>query len=152
MPRMSVKTKEQYDRVEKAFQLIVSRFQLDINIMISPMSPGKLKRYSTTYFTIERSNRDKQDKNTFQVYFNQEYLASVSRGKLLRHCLHEILHALTWPFVDEYEEVVKYVSKNHELRKELDSRAYDTRENVIYTLERKLGPTLLPEADWNGAD
>lgn len=149
---MSNATKEQYDRVEKAFQLIVTRFQLDINFIICPMTPGKLKRYSTTYFTIERSNRDKQDKNTFLVYFNQEYLGSISKGKLLRHSLHEILHALTWPFVDEYEEVVKYISKNADLRKELDNRAYNTRENVIYTLERKLGPTLLPEADWNGAD
>lgn len=149
---MSKKTKEQYDRVEKAFSLIVTRFQLDINFIITPMTPGKLKRYSSTYFTVERSNRDKQDRNTFLVNFNQTYMESVSKANLLRHALHEILHALTWPFVDEFEEVTKYVEKNVELYNELHRRANDTRENVIYILERKLGPTLLPEADWNGAD
>jgi hypothetical protein len=150
--RMSVKTQEQYDRVEKAFSFINSKFQLDLNFIILPMTPGKLKRYSKTFFTIERSNREKQDRNTFLIYFNQDFIAEATKGKLLRHCLHEIFHAVTWPFVDEFEEVTKYLDKNAELYNELHKRAKDTRENVIYALERKLGPHLLPEANWNGED
>lgn len=150
--RMSAATKEQQERVEKAFSYIISKYKLDLNIIIMPMSPGKLKRYPTTFFTIERSNREKQDKNTFLVYFNQEFIALATKGQLLRHCLHEILHAVTWPFVDEWEEVVKYIDKNVELYNELQIRARDTRENVIYLLEKKLGPHILSEADWNGDD
>jgi hypothetical protein len=56
---------------------------------------------------------------------------------------------MTWPFVDEFEECVKYLKDEPALYGELQSRAYDTRENVIYTLERSLGPLILSECLWD---
>jgi hypothetical protein len=113
------------------------------------MSPGKLKRYSKTYFTIERSNRKRQDTKSFIVYFNQEIMNLLSVNQIKRHAFHEVLHAITWPFVDEFEEVTKYLKDQPDLYGELVSRAYDTRENVIYNMERSLGPIVLPESDWS---
>ncbi len=147
--RLSEKTKIELDKVNKAFSQVIGKLNLDLNIICRPMSPGKLKRYSKTYFTIERSNRKKQDLKSFIVYFNQEIMEPLTLSQVKRHAWHEILHALTWPFVDEYEEVTKYLKDQPDLYGELVSRAYDTRENVIYNLERTLGPVVLPESDWS---
>lgn len=149
---MSAATKIEYEKVNKAFNVIISKLKLDLNVIARPMTPGKLKRYSKTYFTIERSNRDKQDRKSFVVYFNQDIMSGLTLMQTKRHAWHEILHALTWPFVDEYEEVTKYLKDQPDLYGELVSRAYDTRENVIYGLERTLGPVVLPEADWSEDD
>lgn len=146
---MSESTKIEYEKVNKAFIIIINKLSLDLNIICRPMSPGKLKRYSKTYFTIERSNRKTQDRKSFIVYFNQDIMAGLNLSQAKRHAWHEILHALTWPFVDEYEEVTKYLKDQPDLYGELTSRAYDTRENVIYNLERCLGPVVLPESDWS---
>lgn len=147
--RMSAATKIEFEKVNKAFLFIIHKLKLDLNIITRPMSPGKLKRYSKTYFTIERSNRDKQDRKSFIVYFNQDIMSDITLAQAKRHAWHEILHALTWPFVDEYEEVTKYLKDQPDLYGELVSRAYDTRENVIYGMERTLGQLVLPEADWD---
>jgi phage regulator Rha-like protein len=146
---MSAAIKVEHDKVNKAFSQIISKLSLDINIISRPMSSGKLKRYSKTYFTIERSNRDKQDRKSFVVYFNQDIISTLNLAQTKRHAWHEILHAITWAFVDEFEEVVKYLKDQPDLYGELVSRAYDTRENVIYNLERCLGPVVLPESDWS---
>lgn len=147
--RMSEKSKIEKEKVEKAFSVITNKLKIELNIICRPMSPGKLKRYSKTYFTIERSNRKTQDRKSFIVYFNQDIMAAISLTQVKRHAFHEILHAISWPFVDEFEEVVKYLKDQPDLYGELTSRAYDTRENVIYNMERSFGPLLFPEADWD---
>lgn len=145
--RISKKIKPEHDRVIKSFDFIIKKFDLDLNLIISPMTPGKLKRYSQTNFTIERSNRGNHDRQTFLIFYNQSLTSSISAGKLKRHAFHEVIHALTWPFIDEYNEVMKYID-SVELYNEMAARAVDTRENVTYQLERKMGPHALPEADW----
>lgn len=147
--RMSEKTKIEKEKVDKAFSVILAKLHYNLNILCRPMSPGKLKRYSKTYFTIERSNRKRQDTKSFIVYFNQEIMNLLSVNQIKRHAFHEVLHAITWPFVDEFEEVTKYLKDQPDLYGELVSRAYDTRENVIYNMERSLGPIVLPESDWS---
>ena len=146
---MSAATKVEKEKIAKAFGCIISRIKLDINIISRHMSPGKFKRYPKTYFTIERSNRDKQDRKSFIVYFNQDIMSTLTLTQAKRHAWHEVLHAITWPFVDEYEEATKYLKDQPDLYGELVSRGYDTRENVIYGMERTLGPFVLPECDWS---
>src|ERR1035437_13293 len=146
---MSEKAKIEKEKVEKAFNGIISKLNLDLNIICRSMSAGKLKRYSKTYFTIERSNRKTQDRKSFIVYFNQDIMVDLTINQIKRHAFHEVLHAMTWPFVDEFEECVKYLKDEPALYGELQSRAYDTRENVIYTLERSLGPLILSECLWD---
>ena len=150
--RMSAATKLEYDKVNKAFNIIITKLKLDLNVIARPMTPGKLKRYPKTYFTIERSNRDKQDRKSFIVFFNQNLMSELTLMQAKRHAFHEILHAVTWGFVDEWEEVVKYLKDQPDLYGEMASRAYDTRENVIYNMERSFGPVVLPEADWTEDD
>lgn len=147
--RMSVKIKAEHDKVTAAFNYIIKKLKLDYDLTIRPMTVNQLKRNTTVYMTIQRTGRSKQDKNAFMVYFNQNMTSVSTQKQLNRHALHEIFHALTWPFIDEYDESMKHIH-NVKLYNELQSRANDTRENVIYTLERKLGPVLLPDtADWS---
>jgi hypothetical protein len=146
---MSEATKIEKEKVDKAFTGIINKLNYDLNTITRHMSPGKLKRYSKTYFTIERSNRKRQDLKSFIVYFNQDIMQELTLTQVKRHAFHEILHAMTWPFVDEYEECTKYLKDQPDLYGELVSRAYDTRENVIYNMERSLGPIVLPECDWS---
>jgi hypothetical protein len=147
--RMSEATKKEHDKVIKAFDAILTKTKLNLNIVCRPMSLGKLKRYSKTYFTIERSNRKTQDVSSFIVYYNQGIMIDLTVNQIKRHAFHEVLHAATWKFVDEYFEVIKYLKDEPALYGELQSRAYDTRENVIYTLERSFGPIVLPDSDWS---
>ena len=64
-----------------------------------------------------------------------------------RHAFHEVLHALTWPLFDEAEAAIRSVPDSR-LRKELMDRSIDARENVVYELERKIGPLCFPSLPW----
>lgn len=149
--RMSKAIKVEKERLEKIFSQILNKLNLDLNIVYQPMSPYKIKKQPHIYFYIERSYRDKEDKNTFLVTFNPALLPTVTLSKMKRHAFHEILHALTWPFTDEYSEVIKYI-KDIKLHNELTERHLHTRENIVYTFERKLGPLILTDADWSSED
>lgn len=140
--------KKETTRVTKAFEYVRSKLNVDLTLLVGPMTPGMLKKHQGTHFTIERSHRNTHDKNTFIIYYNQTVTLEMTLVKLKRHAFHEILHALTWPFIDEYFSVIKYI-KDPKLYTELAERAEDTRENVTYLLERKLGPFVLPQCDWS---
>ena len=140
--------KKEQVRITKAFSYLQKKLKLDLVLIIDPMSPNQLKKYEGTHFTIERSHRSTQDKNTFLVKFNQSVTCSMTLLQIKRHAFHEILHALTWPYIDEYFSVIKHIPEPL-LYNELAARSADTRENVTYTLERKLGPFVLPQCDWS---
>ena len=143
MPRKTSLDKEK-DRVFSAFDYIVKKFSLDLNLIVTSSQVKK----DSTLFTIERSARESSDRNTFLITFNREKTKLMELPELYRHAFHEILHSLTWGYIDEHGEVLKYI-KDKTLSKELQLREADTRENITYLLERKLGPFALPEAAWD---
>jgi hypothetical protein len=145
---MKVNEKTEKIRVIKAFKYITEKLKFDVVLIIEPMTPRRLKIYETSHFTIERSNRSTQDKSTFLVHFNQNVISKLSLLQIKRHAFHEILHTMTWPYIDEYFAVIKHIS-DIALYNELARRSEDTRENVTYMLERKLGPFVLPQCDWS---
>ena len=67
---------------------------------------------------------------------------------LRRHAFHEVLHALTWPLFDEVEAAIRRVPEVG-VRRELLARSLDARENVVYELERKIGPLAFPQLPWS---
>lgn len=142
--------KEQ-DRVIKSFKYLTDKLKVDLCFIIEPMNPRKLKLYNSSYFIIERSNRSTQDKNTFLIHFNQDIISKLTLLQIKRRAFHEVMHAMTCPYIDEYYAVIKHIS-DITLYKELAGRADDMRENVTYLLERKLGPFVLPQCDWSKDD
>jgi hypothetical protein len=74
----------------------------------------------------------------------------MTRSQLIVNLFHEILHALSWDFEDEFIHTVKHI-KAKGLNKELKKRWQDASERVTYDHTRHLGPLIFPEVnseDW----
>lgn len=139
---------EETARIIAVFEVLRKRIKLDLNLIIYPFSPSHLKKFPLSLFTCERSARKTEDKATFCIKYNPEKTISLSQNEIKRHAWHEIAHIIFMPLRDEHEAAVSHIYSS-KLAKELRKREYETQENVAYLLERKLGPFLLPELNFD---
>ena len=130
-------------RVRKALDFVKKRLKLDLEFVVEP---GEVHE-QFGLLDIERSMRGTEDRKVWVVSFDPELVSKESLAALRRHAFHEVLHALTWPLFDEAEAAIRSVPDSR-LRKELMDRSIDARENVVYELERKIGPLYFPSLPW----
>jgi predicted metal-dependent peptidase len=130
------------EKVKNAFDFFIKKFQLDVTILIFPLTKKQQKDYPSAVFLIVQSERKLEDKTLFFIYFNEKTINKLSEDAIKKHAFHEILHILTWDFTNEFAETIKYV-KDKNLKDELEKRHIDLRENVVYRMERKLGKFIL---------
>jgi hypothetical protein len=131
------------ERVRRALEYVKRRLELDLELVASPATEGE----HAGILDIERSYRGTEDRKVWLVTFDAEVVAKETTAALRRHAFHEVLHALTWPLFDEVEAAIRRIPEPG-VRKELTDRAIDARENVVYELERKLGPLAFPHLPW----
>lgn len=151
MPSRLDKTEQK--RVERAASYITKR--LGPRFIFLTTSLSEFKRESETsedeeggIMAISRSNRGQADKNSFILFFDPEQTKNLTTNALRRTVWHEWLHAATWDYTDEIENILKYL-KDGPLKEELIERLYNARENVTYNLERTLGPHIFPSFKWD---
>ena len=130
-------------RVRKALDYVKKRLKLDLEFVVQP---GEVHE-QFGLLDIERSMRGTEDRKVWIVSFDPELVSKETLAALRRHAFHEVLHALTWPLFDEAEAAIRRVPDST-LRKELMDRSIDARENVVYELERKIGPLCFPSLPW----
>ena len=135
--------RKQTDRVKKALDYVKRKLRLDLEFVVLPGEPGE----QSGVMKIERSDRGTEDRKVWIVTFDVNYVSGETAYALRRHSFHEVLHALTWPLYDEVEAAIRRVPDNA-VRRELIARSLDARENVVYELERKLGPLVFPMLPW----
>lgn len=131
------------ERVRRALEYVKRRLKLDLEFVASPAPVGE----HPGILDIERTYRGTEDRKVWLVTFDPEVIAKETTVALRRHAFHEVLHALTWPLFDEVEAAIRNIL-DPGIRKELTDRAIDARENVVYELERKLGPLAFPRLLW----
>ena len=130
-------------RVRRALEYVKRRLKLDLEFVVSAGLPGE----QVGVLDIQRSFRGTEDRKVWLVTFDADYVAGESLSALRRHAFHEVLHALTWPLFDEAEAAIRRVP-DLAVRRELMARSLDARENVVYELERKIGPLAFPQLPW----
>ena len=139
------------EKVSTIVNQLLKRLDLDLNIQVAPMTQYEYtKKFPTARMTMVRSDRGLEDKPTFYLQFNPAMLKNdnITQADLKRDIFHELLHALTWSFIDEQDAIIEHIKGNASLKKELKKRTHQVREGVVYILERKLGPFILHECDW----
>ena len=136
-------------RVERAVAYVVKRLNSPILFMVASMADYARSPDDDEggILAIGRSYRGQADKNSFILFFDAEQTKALTSAELRRTVWHEWLHAVTWDYTDEVENIMKYV-KDGSLKDELIDRLYNARENVTYNLERTLGPHVFPSFDW----
>jgi hypothetical protein len=135
--------RKQTDRVRRALEYVKRRLRLDMEFVVIPGEPGE----QSGVMEIERSYRGTEDRKVWIITFDVNYVSQESAYALRRHSFHEVLHALTWPLFDEVEAAIRRVP-DKSVQRELMARSLDARENVVYELERKLGPLAFPMLPW----
>jgi hypothetical protein len=146
-------TKKEFKRVQSAICYIVTKMKLEMSFTLDRLSIKDKKEYIKQYgdelgiMMISRTNRGSQDKNSFIISFDEDQTRLLSMNRLKQCVFHEIIHALTWPFLDELD----YLLNNVKDKKVLE-RSYkeipDIRENVTYRMERLFGPLCFPHLKW----
>ena len=131
------------ERVRRALEYVKRRLKLDLEFVVSPAPVGE----HAGLLDIERSYRGTEDRKVWLITFDAEVVARETTAALRRHAFHEVLHALTWPLYDEIEAAIRRVP-DPGIRRELTERSIDARENVVYELERKIGPLAFPHLRW----
>ena len=130
-------------RVRKALEFVRRRLKIDLEFVVEPGEVGD----QMGLLDIQRSTRGTEDRKVWVVTFDPDLVSRETLAALRRHAFHEVLHALTWPLFDEAEAAIRRVPDST-LRKELMDRSIDARENVVYELERKIGPLCFPSLSW----
>jgi len=138
-------------RIVGVFDLLKKRMSLDLNLIISPFSKTYLARYPHSLFTIESSLRQGEDPTTFCIRYNPEKTSILTQNEIKRHALHELFHTFQEGMVREWEAVAAHIN-NTKLLKELRARELMARENMVYALERKTGPFIIPECNWKSEE
>lgn len=136
--------REQAVRVRRALDYVKRRLRLDLEFVVSAGEVGD----QVGLLDIQRSFRGTEDRKVWLVTFDTDYVSRESLAALRRHAFHEVLHALTWPLFDEAEAAIRRVP-DVAVRRELMARSLDARENVVYELERKIGPLAFPQLPWS---
>ena len=131
-------------RVKKALEYVRRRLRLDLEFVVEA---GEVHE-QFGLLDIERSNRGTEDKKVWLVTFDPDAVSKETLRALRRHAFHEVLHALTWPLFDEAEAAIRRVP-DPGVRRELMDRSIDARENIVYELERKIGPLCFPSLPWS---
>jgi hypothetical protein len=143
--------KSEKKRVERAVAYVTKRVVSPIYFLVTSMSElnreDEAGKEENGILAICRSNRGQADRSSFLLYFDSEQTKGLTSNELRRTVWHEWLHAVTWDYTDEIENILKYM-KSGVLKDELLERLYNTRENVTYNLERTLGPHVFPSFDW----
>jgi hypothetical protein len=134
----------QTQRVKRALDYVKKRLKLDLEFVVHAGEQSE----QLGFFDIERSFRGTEDRKVWLVTYDVEHVSRETLSALRRHAFHEVLHALTWPLFDEAEAAIRRVPDSG-MRKELLSRSLDARENVVYELERKIGPLAFPHLPWS---
>ncbi len=135
--------KRETDRVRRALEYVKRRLKLDLEFDVSPAPDGE----HAGLLDICRSYRGTEDRKVWLITFDVNVVAGETTSALRRHAFHEVLHALTWPLFDEVEAAIRKVP-DAGVRRELTERSIDARENVVYELERKIGPVAFPHLPW----
>lgn len=143
LQRGTIVKRTQAARVRKALDYVKRRLKLDLEFVVEA---GEVHE-QFGLLDIERSQRGTEDRKVWIVSFDPELVSKETLAALRRHAFHEVLHALTWPLFDEAEAAIRSVPDS-KLRKELMDRSIDARENVVYELERKIGPLCFPSLPW----
>ena len=143
LQRGTIVKRTQAARVRKALDYVKRRLKLDLEVVVEA---GEVHE-QFGLLDIERSQRGTEDRKVWIVSFDPELVSKETLAALRRHAFHEVLHALTWPLFDEAEAAIRSVPDS-KLRKELMDRSIDARENVVYELERKIGPLCFPSLPW----
>ncbi|KAA0256217.1 hypothetical protein FBQ97_08070 [Acidobacteria bacterium ACD] len=136
--------KHHRQRVRRALEYVKKRLKLDHEFVVVAGEPKE----QFGLLDIQRSDRGTEDKKTWIVTFDADLVAGETMQALRRHAFHEMLHALTWPLFDETEAAIRRIPDSR-VRQEVLSRALDARENIVYDLERKVGPLAFPHLPWN---
>lgn len=149
MPSNLDKTEQK--RVERAAAYITKRLGPQFIFLTTSLrefkNSGEVSEEEGGILAISRSNRGQADKSSFIIFFDPEQTKLLTTNALRRTVWHEWLHAATWDYTDEIENIVKYI-KDGPLKDELLERMYNVRENVTYNLERTLGPHIFPNFNW----
>ncbi|MBL8114468.1 MAG: hypothetical protein JNK60_16430 [Acidobacteria bacterium] len=132
------------ERVARAMEYVKTRLRLDLEFVVIPGEEGE----QVGVLEIERSLRGTEDRKAWIVSFDVDLVSKEPAAALRRHAFHEVLHALTWPLFDEVEAAIRRVPEVG-VRRELMARSLDARENVVYELERKIGPLAFPQLPWS---
>jgi hypothetical protein len=136
--------RRQTERVRRAVEYVKKRLRLDLEFVVSPAEEGE----QVGLLDIQRSFRGTEDRKVWLVTFDPVWVLGESIAALRRHAFHEVLHALTWPLFDEAEAAIRRIPDSG-VRRELMARSLDARENVVYELERKIGPLAFPQLPWS---
>lgn len=145
-------TKKEIKEIEVKLTEIVSelKHKLNLNVVVHVdcMKPTNyLKKHKENLLTLQRTNRGTEDKDSFSLEFNPYKMRNKKITECKKDIFHEMMHVVTWPFIDEQAEALKHI-KHGPLHKELQKRMSDVSEQVVYNLERRLGPFVLTECDW----
>ncbi len=135
--------RHQAQRITRALDYVRKRLRLDHEFVVVPGTAQE----QFGLLDIQRSDRGTEDKKAWIVTFDPELVAKETMPELRRHAFHEMLHAITWPLFDEAEAAIRRIPDSA-ARKEILSRALDARENIVYDLERKVGPLAFPHLPW----
>jgi len=84
--------------------------------------------------SIDRSGRGRDDPLCFVITYNPEALGGRSAALLRSDALHELIHAMWWPFYEAGSEGRTMAEKRELLR---------VFETCTYETERRLGPHVL---------
>lgn len=136
-------SRPQTERVTKALTYVRKRLRLDLEFVVTPGTPEE----QFGILDIQRSLRGTEDRKVWHVTYDVDHVSRETLASLRRHAFHEVLHALTWPLFDEAEAAIRRVP-DPGVRRELLARSLDARENVVYELERKIGPLAFPQLPW----
>lgn len=134
---MAGRGSDEKKRVERAVAYVLKRLNEKYVFVAQPSDDEKM------LLSMERSGRGTQDKGVYIVGYNPKSVAKMSRDTLRKAVLHEWLHAASWELYDEIENLLDQL-KPSPLKKELYRRYLDARENVVYHIERSVGPHVFP--------
>lgn len=134
MPRAASDEKK---RVARAVSYVLKRLNSKFVFVFQPSNDDSM------LLSIERSGRGSCDKGIYIVNYNAKTVAKMSRDALRQAVLHEWLHSASWELYDEVENLLSMI-KAGPLKKELYRRYLDARENVVYHIERSVGPHVFP--------
>ena len=137
-------SKKERERIEKAFAWVQRKLHTNYHLVFQSFDASKVKDLSpTTYLTVVRSERDREDPLCFLVGFDPKNTKTRSFNKLRNDAFHEMIHAINWVKKDILEEALVYI-KSVKTRRLIRDKFYDADEAATYVLERAVGPYVLP--------
>lgn len=137
-------------RIKEVRDFVLKRLRKidELTILVKKIAPSL--HNTGIDFQINRSGRKTEDPRLFLLTYNPTTIPDMTRSQLIVNVFHEVLHALSWDYEDEYCHTVKHI-KSRVLNKELKARWQDACERVTYDHTRHLGPLIFPEVnpeDW----